>query len=177
MSKRAEILQLANSELQQKGVASLSFRELAAKLGIKSSSVHYYFPQKDDLVEAVMVEYHKATLAAVYEGTKDLEPGKPRLLALIDLIHKNLKNRQCTAGILSAESAQISKKARKEISSFFADLKAWISGELEAMGKKRDEAAVLSQVIVPALEGALMLGSVEGDDSYLVNLRKFVNAL
>lgn len=177
MSKRAEILQLANLELQQKGVASLSFRELAAKLGIKSSSVHYYFAQKDDLIEALIDDYSKQTLQAADTSTQTLRPGKERLLALVDLIQEKLQNRQCTAGILAAESAQISEKARAAISAFFQQLERWLINELKAMGKKEAESRVLARVILTSVEGSLMIGSVEADKSYLQNLRKFIAGL
>lgn len=177
MSKRAEILQLANNEVQQKGVSSLSFRELASKLGIKSSSVHYYFPQKDDLIEAVIEEYSKQTISATQAGTEALKPGRARLLALVDLIQTKLQNRQCTAGILAAESAQISARARAAISAFFNQLESWITAELKAMGKKDSEAKVLARVILTAVEGSLMIGSVEADDAYLDNLKKFIMGL
>ena len=177
MSKRAEILQLANLELQQKGVASLSFRELAAKLGIKSSSVHYYFAQKDDLIEALIDDYSKQTLQAADASTQSLRPGKERLLALVDLIHDKLQNRQCTAGILAAESAQISERARAAISTFFKQLEQWLITELKAAGKKPAEAQVLARVILTSVEGSLMIGSVDADESYLQNLRKFIAGL
>ncbi|MBN8220896.1 MAG: TetR/AcrR family transcriptional regulator [Spirochaetes bacterium] len=177
MSKRAEILQLANLELQQKGVASLSFRELAAKLGIKSSSVHYYFAQKDDLIEALIDDYSKQTLQAANASTQSLRPGKERLLALVDLIHDKLQNRQCTAGILAAESAQISERARAAISAFFNQLEQWLINELKAAGKKPAEAQVLARVILTSVEGSLMIGSVDADESYLQNLRKFIAGL
>lgn len=177
MSKKEEILTLANRELQEKGVASLSFRELAAKLGIKSSSVHYYFPQKDDLIEAVIAAYSEQTIKATYEKTQALKPGRDRLMALVDLVRENLQDRQCTAGILAAESAQVSKKARSAISVFFGRLEDWIVGELKAMGKKETEARILGRVILTAVEGALMIGSVDANPDYLESLKKFISDL
>jgi len=39
------------------GFGGFSFREIAADVGIKSSSVHYHFPTKEDLAAAVVRRY------------------------------------------------------------------------------------------------------------------------
>ena len=43
----------ARAMVQARGYNSLSFRELAKEIGIKSASVHYYFPTKGDLGAAL----------------------------------------------------------------------------------------------------------------------------
>lgn len=177
MGKKEEILTLANRELQEKGVSSLSFRELAAKLGIKSSSVHYYFPQKDDLIEEVARNYAAAMFTAIREQTEKLKPGKARLLKVFDLIEVNLEDRQCTAGILAAESAQISDTAKKIIVNFFSALGDWLGGELVALGKTNKEAKTLSTVILSSIEGCLMIDSLSKKTHYLKELRDFVQGL
>src|ERR1700761_9728125 len=42
------------------GFIGFSFREIAADVGIKSSSVHYHFPTKEDLTAAVIRRYSDA---------------------------------------------------------------------------------------------------------------------
>ncbi len=177
MGKKEEILTLANRELQEKGVSSLSFRELAARLGIKSSSVHYYFPQKDDLIEEVARNYAAAMFTAIREQTEKLKPGKARLLKVFDLIEDNLEDRQCTAGILAAESAQISDTAKTIIVNFFSALGDWLRVEIMALGKTNKEAKILSTVILSSIEGCLMIDSLSKKTHYLKELRDFVQGL
>lgn len=177
MGKREEILELANRELQEKGVGSLSFRELAAKLGIKSSSVHYYFPQKDDLIEAVARDYAANMLKILPERTDKLAAGKPRLMALLDLIHEYIENRFCTAGILAVESAHISDAAKTTVANFFSDLQNWIQQQLKAMDKDSKEVQTLGAVILTSIEGCLMLDSLGAKSGYLEQLRNFIKIL
>lgn len=177
MGKKEEILVLANRELQEKGVSSLSFRELAARLGIKSSSVHYYFPQKDDLIEEVARNYSATMFTVMKEKTSLLAPGRARLLKLFDLIAENLDTRQCTAGILAAESAQISDAAKKIIADFFTALGDWIRREIEAVGKTERESRMLATVILSSIEGSLMIDSLSKKTHYLKELREFVKNL
>jgi len=40
----AKILDLAETLIRQNGYNGFSFRDIASGVGVKSSSVHYYFP-------------------------------------------------------------------------------------------------------------------------------------
>jgi TetR/AcrR family transcriptional repressor of nem operon len=51
---KAAIMDAAERRMQQGGFGGFSFREIAADVGIKSSSVHYHFPTKEDLAAAVI---------------------------------------------------------------------------------------------------------------------------
>jgi TetR/AcrR family transcriptional regulator, transcriptional repressor for nem operon len=53
-NKRTELQTLAQAIVQRSGLRELSFRQLAEQTGVKSSSVHYYFPEKHDLT-AVLI--------------------------------------------------------------------------------------------------------------------------
>ena len=54
MSKREEIIQLADTLIRQKGYNAFSFYEISDKVGIKTASIHYHFPAKSDLGIAVV---------------------------------------------------------------------------------------------------------------------------
>ncbi|MEL7448697.1 MAG: TetR/AcrR family transcriptional regulator, partial [Pseudomonadota bacterium] len=58
--KREQIEQVATQAIKHEGIRSVSFRTLADEVGVKSSSVHYHFPTKDDLAEAVIRSYSQA---------------------------------------------------------------------------------------------------------------------
>ncbi|MEM7678447.1 MAG: TetR/AcrR family transcriptional regulator, partial [Myxococcota bacterium] len=51
------ILKAAEEMVRQGGYNAFSFRAIADVVGIKSSSVHYYFPTKEDLGVAVAKYY------------------------------------------------------------------------------------------------------------------------
>lgn len=174
MSTKDDILKLAGRELQAKGVNSLSFRELAAALDIKSSSIHYHFPQKDDLIQTLMQGYSEAVSAGLAQISASTEAGRARLIALVDMIGASLQQRQCTAGVLAAESAQISKRAKKSVADFFIQLGNWIKVELKAMGKSGRESDVLSAVILSAIEGSLMLDCFHKRPDNLDRLREYL---
>ncbi len=177
MGKKAEIIELANRLLQERGVGSLSFRELAKSLGIKSSSVHYYFPQKDDLIDAIAEQYSEGMFALLAQRTEDIKGGKEKLNALIDMIHEHIEDRLCTAGILAAESAYISEQTRDRVEKFFGSLFSWVEACLTEMGKGENEANMLAGVILTAIEGSLMIDSIRGESYYLERLKDFIATL
>ena len=57
------LLDAAEIAMRSRGYHGVSFRELADDVGIKSASVHYYFPQKEDLTVALVTRYSKTFFA------------------------------------------------------------------------------------------------------------------
>ena len=66
---RDKILELAQEAIATRGYSSFSFREIATELGIKSASIHYYFPTKEALYRRVVAPIAVAgTPGAWYRG-------------------------------------------------------------------------------------------------------------
>ena len=59
---KTAILDAAERRMQIGGFGGFSFREIAADVGIKSSSVHYHFPTKENLAAAVIRRWPKRPL-------------------------------------------------------------------------------------------------------------------
>src|SRR5690242_7431294 len=53
---RAEILAAAWELARRDGIAGLSLRELAAKVGMRAPSLYTYFPSKNDLYDAMFAQ-------------------------------------------------------------------------------------------------------------------------
>ncbi len=65
---RDQILEAAERRVRSVGFANTSFRDIAKDVGVKSASVHYHFPTKADLGEALIAAYterFEARLAAI----------------------------------------------------------------------------------------------------------------
>jgi AcrR family transcriptional regulator len=62
---RAEILGAARRHLAEEGPAGLSFRAVARDVGLVSSAVYRYFPSRDALLTALIVESYDALGEAV----------------------------------------------------------------------------------------------------------------
>ena len=55
-----KILTIAQQNVQTKGFNGFSYQDLAQEIGIKTSSIHYHFPTKDDLALALVTAYREA---------------------------------------------------------------------------------------------------------------------
>ena len=74
LDNRSKILNAAQHMLQTRGFNAFSYRDLAAEVNIKSSSVHYHFPTKEDLAVALLEKYSNAIqirLATLNRGGTD----------------------------------------------------------------------------------------------------------
>jgi AcrR family transcriptional regulator len=78
-----EITQTARRHLALSGAAGLSLRAVARDLGMVSSAVYRYFPSRDDLLTALIIDGYNAIGAAVEkaEGTRSRDDHTGRWLA------------------------------------------------------------------------------------------------
>jgi TetR/AcrR family transcriptional repressor of nem operon len=177
--KRAEIEAAATRAIRQGGYNSLSFRTLAAEVGVKSSSVHYHFPNKAALAQA-LVEGYTATLAArlsTIRSTHD-SAGK-RLNAFVDIFADGLKEEGfCLCGMLSAEVNAMDDATRQTLGSFFDVCEQWLERELREQPQALPVAPrALARLIMSGLEGANLIDRVDGRRERTEAWRRYLDAL
>ena len=56
-SVREQLLEHTLVLIRRRGFNGFSYRDLAELVGVKTSSIHYYFPSKEDLVLEAVKEY------------------------------------------------------------------------------------------------------------------------
>jgi AcrR family transcriptional regulator len=75
LATRREILDAAWELVREQGLASLTMRELGARVGMKAQSLYVYFPSKHAIYDAMFAEANRELLArwaaAVDEGPQD----------------------------------------------------------------------------------------------------------
>ena len=79
---RAKLLDAAVRLFAEQGVAGTTVAEIAARAGVTSAMVHYYFKTKDHLLDAVVAEKLVGEFIAFIAGA--LERGEPDPLALVE---------------------------------------------------------------------------------------------
>ena len=133
---RDRVMEAARLTVQDLGYGGLSFRELAKAVGIKSASIHYYFPTKGALGEAIMrryVEHYARYLEGILEGGADRATALRRYT---DVFRETLLNgnRLCLAGMLSAERNELPAEICAEIVRWGAMNEGWIARVLALPG-------------------------------------------
>lgn len=165
MDKREEIMATARAVAQSHGYNGLSFRELAKAVGVKSSSIHYYFPTKGDLGAALARRYRE-------DARADLgEPADPHanLAQLIGNFRAALErnNRMCLCGLMAAEYDDLPESVRAEVKGFADDVVAWLGQVLKLLDPSRSSEAIGEHAfaIYAAILGAQLTARGRGDIS------------
>jgi TetR/AcrR family transcriptional regulator, transcriptional repressor for nem operon len=168
----ASILDAAQRMTQAVGYNGVSFRDLAAAVGIKSASVHYHFPTKGQLGAAVARRYTDKLLAHLDEIDAGSPDPKAAMAAYVASIRATLAQdgRMCLCGMLAAETDAIPEEVRVEVRRFVDLNIRWLAGVLErATGASAASPDVWEQAraIFAALEGAMLVARGMSDpDSF-----------
>jgi len=164
------ILDAAQQMMMSVGYHGISFRDLAAAVGIKSASVHYHFATKTELGVALARRYADR-LAADFDKLAALNaPPQAAMSAYLSGFRRTLDpdGRMCLAGILAAEIGAIPPEVQAEVRRFIDLNVAWLADIIaQSSGTPADSEDVRDQAIAifSALEGAMMIARGSGDYS------------
>jgi AcrR family transcriptional regulator len=70
-----EITEIARSQLATEGAAGLSLRAVAREMGMVSSAIYRYFPSRDDLLTALIIDGYNAIGVAAEQADAASPPG------------------------------------------------------------------------------------------------------
>jgi TetR/AcrR family transcriptional repressor of nem operon len=166
------ILDVAERLVQIRGYNGFSYADIAAELKITTASLHYHYPGKAELGEALITRYTARfadALATIDETAPDARAKLDAYVAVYAevLSHKRL----CLCGILAAEYETLPEPMRQAVARFFADNEVWLAGVLErgqAEGSLSFElpAREAANMIVSGLEGAMLIARPRADVDY-----------
>jgi AcrR family transcriptional regulator len=80
---RSEILAAAGRLFAERGVSGTTMVEIARASGLRQSSLYYYFPNKEHVLEAIVVEANRVPLALVEQVRRDGGPAPVQLYRII----------------------------------------------------------------------------------------------
>lgn len=173
---RTLILHAASNLLKTRGFNAFSYRDLAERVGIKSSSVHYYFPTKQDLGHALLQEYRDAVQEALTRLEQHRDVAE-RLRGLVAIFAGTAEKGQfCIAGMLASDYATLGEPLRHEVRDFFTLVEQWLTHQAQAAVPVRDlpEATQLGRLAFALLEGVLLSAHVHEDPSQVAAAGKLL---
>lgn len=152
------IMDAAESRIRHYGYHAVSFRDLADDLGIKSASVHYHFPQKEDLGLALVERYSKTFFALLAERAAKAKTSNDKLSAFCKTYAEalNASDKICLCGILGAESGGLPDPLNAAVAAFFDENVKWVWQALPSDMESAKRKATAVQVVA-TLQGAMML--------------------
>ena len=170
-----QILDLAQSLIQTRGYNAMSYRDLADQIGIKTSSIHYYFPAKEDLGRALMARYRQGILSVLAGIDANTSDPRVKIARYVELFRETVRSgRICLGGMLATDLTTLPRGVQTEVRSFFSENEAWLADVLEAgraSGAFTFEGSpkVRAASVFAALEGSMIAARLFNDDKRLVS--------
>ena len=178
------ILNAAENLIQKRGYNAFSYKDIAATVGIKTSSIHYHYPCKEDLAIAVINWQLQRIVISLdkIKGKKELTT-KHKILALIDAIISltfSDEKKMCLGGMLASDTLSLPEVVQSKVRYFFNTLYNWIE-EIMAEGKQLGEVNLLypidgfAHLLILQIEGALLMSRLYGDVAHINLVKQFIN--
>jgi TetR/AcrR family transcriptional regulator, transcriptional repressor for nem operon len=162
-------LDIAERLVQTRGFNNFSYADIATELGITKASLHYHFPGKAELGQALLARYAERFSGALARIDADVPDAPLKLEAYARLYADVLRGkRMCMCGILAAEYQTLPEPMRAAVIQFFDDNQRWLADVLEqgqADGSLSFKASAdeTAQRILSTLEGAMLVARPYGD--------------
>ncbi len=163
------ILDIAERLVQTRGFNNFSYGDIAGELGITKASLHYHFPGKAELGQALIARYNERFSGALNRIDEDLPDARAKLEAYTALYADVLRGeRMCMCGVLAAEYQTLPEPMQLAVIDFFDENQRWLAqlltagseeGTLSVVGSVED----VAQGILSTLEGAMLVARPYGD--------------
>jgi len=158
------ILDAAEEMVREGGYNGFSFRSIADVVGIKSSSVHYYYRTKEDLGAAVAKYYTDRFISSLGEPSDLIAAQINPISKYVSAFRSALINdkRMCLCGMLGAEAGGLPEAVVRETRNFFIRNISWLT---EVYSADHDEETARAKAIqaLALLEGAMIASNVLDD--------------
>jgi TetR/AcrR family transcriptional repressor of nem operon len=178
MSERADrngagtttrILDVAERLLQTRGYNGFSYGDAATELGITRAALHYHFPGKAELGQALIERYAIRFAGALAELDATAPDAAAKLRGYVALYTDVLSaDRMCLCGMLAAEHRTLPNRLQQAVCDFFATNTRWLhkvldegcaDGSLYCPGT----AETTASMVLSALEGAMLITRLNGN--------------
>jgi TetR/AcrR family transcriptional regulator, transcriptional repressor for nem operon len=163
------ILDIAERLVQVRGFNNFSYADIATELGITKASLHYHFPGKAELGQALITRYSERFSAALEQIDRDSPDARAKLEAYANLYAEVLRGkRMCMCGILAAEYQTLPKPMRDAVIGFFDENQRWLAdrlseGEADHTLRYAGSPEDVAQGILSTLEGAMLVARPYGN--------------
>jgi TetR/AcrR family transcriptional repressor of nem operon len=149
-------LDAAELRMRKGGFNGFSFREIAVDVGVKSSSVHYHFPTKENLAAAVVRRYTDEVVEKIDQDSKlDADPAEVWTRRFRETLHSD--KRMCPCVVLGAESGDLPPEVAVEVKRFYKTCVDKIASEGVTQSRATE--------IFSTIAGAMIIANTLGDRS------------
>lgn len=167
---KTKILDAAQDLIQRWGANGISYQHISDAVGIRKPSIHYYFPTKEDLIEALLDRYSEYFLKMVDQIIESEYSAKRRLQRYVALFEATLRagsrDKACLCGMLGAELASLGDDSASKIRYFYEENENRLARILEDGRKSQEfrfegDSRATATLIFSLLEGAVLIARAQ----------------
>lgn len=175
VTMREQILGSAKHFVQTSGFHAFSYADIAAEVGIRKASIHYYFPAKTDLGREMIACYREDFRQQCRRINLLTPDAGDKLQQYAHIFRDMLRSgpnsggvRVCLCGVLVSEWHGLSEEMQEEVAEFFRENEAWLASIMDA-GRDggclhfEGPASLQAQAFLSSLEGAMQTARVYRD--------------
>lgn len=181
LSTRNQLIAHAQRLIQTRGYNGFSYRDLAGLVGITTASIHYYFPQKEDLLLAVVDEYRARWRNYLSDLPQDATAAQ-RLRCYFALCERVIREADglSLGSALAADLMSLPQSARHRLQDFYRSNEAWLAdvlaqGNRDGSLRSYTDPASAAQALYAAIQGALISDRLFDKDNRLSCLSSIFN--
>ncbi len=164
-----------------RGYQGFSFRDISSQAGIKPASIHYHFPTKGDLGEALLIEATTEFQRQLVSIEQQHERAAQRLVAFVGIFEETFgeADRLCLVCMLAAGQDTVPAEIRARIREFWDIAVRWTEACIDK-GMRAGEfyadldSRVVAQTLLATLEGAMLTGRAYQDKQKLPESAGFI---
>lgn len=173
---RSRIIDRANELMMQRGFNGFSYRDISEPLGVKNAAIHYHFPNKIDLIAALIQDNHELLKKSTSRFMQNGGPAREQLEGLFAFTAGQCKSGRpvCVGGALAADYDQLPEEVQGANQRFMNESAKWMTRVLE-LGREQGEfsfegdPASKARMILAAIQGGRQLYRIQGE-AYLHDL-------
>jgi TetR/AcrR family transcriptional repressor of nem operon len=168
---RDQIIDQAFQLMLQRGLHGFSYRDISEPLGVKNAAIHYHFPNKMDLIKALIDENHQLLRRSTSEFMAYGGPAMPQLEGLFAFTMNQCQCGRpiCMVGALAIDYDELNDDIKNANDRFMKDSVNWLTKVMET-GREQDEFKFngdpMSKAvsILAMIQGARQMARVHGLD-------------
>lgn len=169
ISTKDQIIEKAFQLMLQRGLNGFSYRDISAPLGIKNAAIHYHFPNKMDLIMALIEDNQQVLRKSTAEFMAYGGPALPQLEGLFAFTLNQYRRGRpiCMVGALAIDYDELPDNIKNANDQFMKDSNDWLTKVLK-VGREQKEFAfegeprIKAMTILATIQGARQLARIHG---------------
>lgn len=170
------ILDVAERYTQIQGFNAFSYKDIQNEVGVKTSSIHYYFPTKLDLAMSMTERYIERFRIQLEDIAAQESDGIERLNALGQIyVGVVSEGKFCLCGMLASDMLVLPDNVTTRLQAFFSLVESWVEDALVLAKEQKHLPTCLTTAhasahLVSVLEGAMLIARVRKKPAHLADM-------